>query len=254
MGESPVAMRGRGLDDEPRPTTQGEQGTSAESATSAANTPDHGYTPSPTDTLDPEGAADSMTQELVYNGLRWERVKDESGVAFEAFTVYVGMGASRSLLRVAQELSKSLALMKRWSGNWAWGERTAAYDDHLARQAFDAEEAAASEVVRRHGQAARTLTNISFNAIRHMFREITPEDGDPYWETDLSDRELVRVMELALLYERKSAGIPDKVEGTMQHGGAIGIGIPFDPESFLEDPEAISLYRAFLQRVAQPRG
>ena len=198
-----------------------------------------------------------MTSEIVYRGSQWERAMDESGVAFEAFTCYLGMGGARSLLKVSQELSKSLALMKRWSAVWHWGERSAAYDDHLARAAFDAEEAQAEEVIRRHGKAAKTLTNITFNAIRHKFREVKDDEDDPnsevHWETDLSDRELVRVLELAFAYERKSAGIPDKVEGAITHGGAIGIGLPFDPEAFLEDDEAIQLYRAFLQRIAQPR-
>lgn len=43
----------------------------------------------------------------------WERQEGESAKAFEAFTIYAGLGADRSLRAVAQQLGKSKTLMDR---------------------------------------------------------------------------------------------------------------------------------------------
>ena len=50
----------------------------------------------------------------------WEQQPGESDKAFEAFRVYLEMGKSRSLAAVAQQLSKSIQLTKKWSGRWKW--------------------------------------------------------------------------------------------------------------------------------------
>ena len=65
----------------------------------------------------------------------WERQKGESAQAYEAFSIYLGMGAERSLSAVAKQLSKSLPLIKRWSREKEWQERIRAYDNDVEKQA-----------------------------------------------------------------------------------------------------------------------
>ena len=48
-----------------------------------------------------------------------------------AFAIYRDMGSTRSLRVVAEQLSKSDTLIKRWSREKKWGERCRAYDNHL---------------------------------------------------------------------------------------------------------------------------
>lgn len=65
----------------------------------------------------------------------WERQEGESAKAFEAFTIYAGLGADRSLRAVAQQLGKSKTLMDRWSSTYGWVARAAEYDADLQRKA-----------------------------------------------------------------------------------------------------------------------
>jgi hypothetical protein len=58
----------------------------------------------------------------------WERQKDESAVAYEAFAVYRDSGVDRSIPKVAQKLTKSNGLMKRWSAEHRWVNRAEEWD------------------------------------------------------------------------------------------------------------------------------
>jgi hypothetical protein len=62
---------------------------------------------------------------------QWHRQQGESAPAYEARWKYIQMGSGRSLAAVAQELSKSDTLIKRWSSNWRWVESAEAYDRHM---------------------------------------------------------------------------------------------------------------------------
>jgi len=64
----------------------------------------------------------------------WYRLDRESGVAYEAFRMYRDMGQNRGLTQVAQALTKSRALMARWSKRYGWVARAKAYDAHIDRE------------------------------------------------------------------------------------------------------------------------
>lgn len=63
----------------------------------------------------------------------WERQEGETVKQFEAFCVYRDMGKDRTLQKVADELSKSGALIRRWSANNNWLDRVAAWEDEQDR-------------------------------------------------------------------------------------------------------------------------
>ena len=93
----------------------------------------------------------------------WDRQPGESKPAFEAFLVYArlpysrrddeGRPIRRSLQLAADDLGKSLSLLKGWSSDWRWGERVEAYDhaQRLAEQAAiqEAEREASLRAARR---------------------------------------------------------------------------------------------------------
>jgi hypothetical protein len=71
----------------------------------------------------------------------FEQLPKESAKAFAAFSLYLNLGAERSLAAVAQKLSKSEQLLKRWSAKFDWPARVAAHAAHLAiieREAVEA--------------------------------------------------------------------------------------------------------------------
>ena len=61
----------------------------------------------------------------------WERQEGESDKAFAAFRVYLEMGPKRSIAAVAQECTKSVSLIKRWSKRWDWRVRVRKHTDSL---------------------------------------------------------------------------------------------------------------------------
>jgi hypothetical protein len=50
----------------------------------------------------------------------FEQQPNERAKAFAAFSVYLGLGAERSLATVAKRSGKSKALMRRWSAHQRW--------------------------------------------------------------------------------------------------------------------------------------
>src|SRR5206468_2953009 len=75
----------------------------------------------------------------------FEQQLKESAKAFAAFSVYLGMGPERSLEAVAQKITKSSRLLKRWSRKFDWPGRVRAYADRLAAVEREATEALARE-------------------------------------------------------------------------------------------------------------
>lgn len=67
----------------------------------------------------------------------WTRREGESSVAYDAFKEYLRQGKGRSLRSVAEALSKSEALMKRWSSAYDWPARSVAYDSYVFTAATD---------------------------------------------------------------------------------------------------------------------
>ncbi|MEW2127095.1 hypothetical protein AB0891_25585 [Streptomyces sp. NPDC007259] len=67
----------------------------------------------------------------------WTRREDETSPAYEAFRTYLGMGASRSLSKLAGELNKSMQLLAGWSSKHDWVDRVRAHDQYLASAATD---------------------------------------------------------------------------------------------------------------------
>ena len=73
--------------------------------------------------------------------LPFEQQPRESNKAFAAFSLYLSLGAERSLDVVRKKLGKSARLIQRWSGKFDWTERVAAHGTHLAvveREAIEA--------------------------------------------------------------------------------------------------------------------
>lgn len=84
----------------------------------------------------------------------WERRENEGEEAFEAFRTYMEMGEQRSTYKVSDKLSKSIALIQRWSSHWEWVDRCRAFDNHQLRRDLE-------ELERDRVQARKTHANVA---------------------------------------------------------------------------------------------
>lgn len=98
----------------------------------------------------------------------WERQKGESAQAFEAFSLYLEMGADRSIRAVSQECSKSVSLIRRWSSTYHWVERCRAWGNHLQHEAKKAAISEVRNMTRRHVTMAQQIQNAAMLALKEL--------------------------------------------------------------------------------------
>lgn len=122
----------------------------------------------------------------------WERQPSESAQAFEALNIYLSMGGERSLRKVAQKLSKSETLIKRWSSTWNWQQRSRDYDNELKRKEFDEAQKQVKAMQKRQMQTAMLLQKKAVEALDKLNIE------------DLSPQEILRFISEGAKLERET--------------------------------------------------
>lgn len=105
----------------------------------------------------------------------WERQEGESAKAYEAFCIYMEMGAERSQRAVGQKLGKSSTLISRWSSTHRWVERVAAYDADLRKRARARTIENARKMNNRHVKIALQMQEKALAALAVL----EPESIDP---------------------------------------------------------------------------
>lgn len=75
--------------------------------------------------------------------LPFEQQPRESAKSFAAFSLYLSLGAERSIRAVGEQLGKSEGLIERWAAKFDWQSRVAAHAAHLAVVEREAIQAAA---------------------------------------------------------------------------------------------------------------
>ena len=107
----------------------------------------------------------------------WERQPGESAQAYEAFDTYLKMGADRSCRKVAQKLSKSDTIIRRWSSTWHWQERCRAYDNELKRQELIEAQKATKLMQERQIKTAMLLQKKAVQALDQLdISDLTPQE------------------------------------------------------------------------------
>jgi hypothetical protein len=152
----------------------------------------------------------------------FEQLPKESAKAFAAFSLYLNLGAERSLAAVAQKLSKSEQLLKRWSAKFDWPARVATHAAHYAIIEREAVEAVArgkaAEWEKRETQLRETEWSMHERAIAAAKRGL-----DAYMEREkvyanLAD--IARMLEIASKLGRLATGL-DKSNGEQRDGGDL---------------------------------
>lgn len=122
----------------------------------------------------------------------WDRQKDESEQAYEAFLAYRDMGANRSVAKVAQKCGKNKSLMDRWSSRWEWVERCRCWDNQLQKEAKKTAAAELKKMYQRHIKIAMQLQNVAIMSLA----QTRPENIEP--------KDLIAFVKAATVIERES--------------------------------------------------
>ncbi len=131
----------------------------------------------------------------------WERQAGEGVKPYEAFCLYRDMGPSRSTTKVAEKLSKSEQLIRRWSAAYDWVKRAGSWDDEQDRKARQAQLDEIVKMRKRHAKLAEDMLFKAAAALNHI-----PED-------EIKAGDVSRMVDIASKLERISRGdVGDVVE------------------------------------------
>ena len=148
------------------------------------------------------------------NQLTFEQQSRESAKAFAAFSLYLNLGAERSLSAVGQQLGKSCVLIERWSAKFDWSARVQAYAAHLATVEREAVEATvrgkAAIWEQRETQLRETEWAMHESAIAAAKRGLDEYLKKEKIHANLAD--IARMLEIASKLGRLATGL-DKSNG-----------------------------------------
>ena len=145
-----------------------------------------------------------------------EQLPRETAKAYAAFRVYLGMGPTRSIRRVAEQLGRKPRGLEAWSQKYHWPERALAYSHHLAeleRQTIEA--CVVDKAVIWHAMEEpqrRKEWEQGERCIKAAERMLERLQADP--KRVGSYHEAARLMELGLKLCRMAVGMPTEVRAT----------------------------------------
>jgi len=131
----------------------------------------------------------------------YDRQPGETTKAYEAFTVYRDLGMGRTLERVSATLQKSVTMLGRWSSQYRWIERAAAYDDYIEAQARKKNERDAirrkADMLKRHALTGKVLQQ---KGVKYL--DETPKPID-------RAQDAIAAIRTGIEIERKAENLPD---------------------------------------------
>jgi hypothetical protein len=156
----------------------------------------------------------------------FEQRTGESDKAFAAFSVYLSMGAERSLAGVGRKLGKSEGLMERWSRKFDWPGRVQAHASHMAVVEREASEvmarSKAAEWLKRAEDVREREWEMHEKCIDAARRALKAFMEREKVYANLAD--ISRVLEVASKLGRLAAGMAtEKTEVTGEDGGPIRV-------------------------------
>ncbi len=131
----------------------------------------------------------------------WERQPGESPQSFEAFAIYRNFRqGTRSLARVASELTKSAHLIRRWSAKHNWVDRVEEWDAYQDKIALEAQLRAVKDMNERHVRMSMALQSKALKKLEAL---------DP---DELTPSQLLQYLLESSRLERLARGEPEKIE------------------------------------------
>lgn len=163
----------------------------------------------------------------------FEQQPKESAKAFEAFSIYLNMGAERSVAAVGKKLGKSAGLIERWSAKYDWPARVQAHGEHLAVVEREATEVLArtkaGEWVKRREKLLETEWSMHERCIAAAQRAFDAFLAREKVYANLAD--IARILEVASKLGRLASGMAtDKTEVT----GEVDVSLRMEIEQAIK--------------------
>lgn len=124
----------------------------------------------------------------------WERQEGESDKAYEAFTTYRDMGASRSVAKVGKKLGKTTTHLEEWCSKFSWVDRAKAWENEQDRILRLQQIEEIRDMRKRHADLAVKMLEKALEGLRLL----TPDE--------LNAVSIGRIVEVASRLEQKSRG------------------------------------------------
>jgi hypothetical protein len=151
----------------------------------------------------------------------WDRLENEPERAYRAFECFLGLpSGERTLLEAYRRHVDNAGAVKpsdtwsRWSNSFAWRERAAAYDDHLASVRREAHEQVIKEQAEKQAREVEKvrgryneLMSVAFEVAMQWF-----EDSD-WSKANLRSGDVVKIIQLHMDAADKFSGDLVKPEG-----------------------------------------
>ena len=162
----------------------------------------------------------------------------EGAKPFAAFKVYLEMAGERSTAKVASQLSKSCALIRRWAAKFDWHARALAFDGEKARIEVKAieDEAAkkAGEWSKRIQKLKETEWEMHEAAIAAARRGIDAYLSREKVYGNLSD--IARILEVASKLGRLATGLGDEAQRSASELPAVRVEFNLALEKVYSEP------------------
>jgi hypothetical protein len=147
----------------------------------------------------------------------WDRRSNETKPAYEAFRIYLEMGAGRSLRRVSETLGKQFALITRWSSRHEWVRRTLLHEQWLYHRSDElvSEELSGLQMKVRHNALKdyKSLRDMLLDEMAALQMDMT---NDPTKDQSLALKRLIEAFKSLDDMGRRAVNLPN----TYQSGTA----------------------------------
>lgn len=173
----------------------------------------------------------------------WERLKDESPVAHEAFLDYCDAGSRRRYAQTARRLRKSYSLIRRWAVRHAWPERVWAWDVAQRRDVESALKEQREQAIRRQLTDADRLQRLAMAKLTGLVHR-DPVTGEASLDPKVSVRDAVVIYRLGWDIIHTLSGVDG--DGARPPGA--------DPLPAMTDPELAELIGLARDRARAQKG
>ena len=154
----------------------------------------------------------------------WERVSGESPQAWKAFQAYRDLGQDRTIRAAAEKIGKGKSTLDKFSMDFGWVDRAAAWDREQDRVAQKAQLAAIKKMRREHADLGYSMLIKAARAMKRL-----PDD-------EIKASDISRMVEVGSKLERIARGdVGEVVEE--REGESLPPVTFYIPENGREDTE-----------------